>query len=171
MNALAKSVITLMAFSLTACATGPFPSSAMKDVDPKVDFGVLKAQPDVYKGRAVQLAGRIVDVEPVEGGTLIVARSLPVRGNQPVESITEPERPTGKFAFLYPGKIPPADLQFGNEFLVVAQMQGEKTRREPYLVARCVHVWRTGPLDEISDFPDWLDTYYPLEEQTYCSKS
>jgi starvation-inducible outer membrane lipoprotein len=142
----------------------------MKDVDPSVEFGVLKAQPDVYKGRVVQLAGRIVEVEPVKEGTLIVARSLPIVHNHPFESITVSESASGRFTVLYPGKINPADVVFGNEFMVVAQVQSGKSKGEPYVVARCLHVWKTGPLDEIADFPDWLDTYQPLEERTYCAR-
>ena len=40
-------------------------------------------------------------------------------------------------------------------------------RLAPYLVARCVHVWKTGRY-AISDFPNLPGGYYPLEQQTYC---
>lgn len=149
----------------------------MKDVDPRVEFGVLKAQPDVYKGRLVQLAGRIVDIEQEPNGTLLVVRNLPIKNNKPMDSVEESAQPSERFAVLYPGKIDPAGLRFGDEIVVVAQVQGEKSlrplaglyERPPYMVASCMHVWKTGG-DNISDFPDYVDTYYPLEEKTYCSK-
>jgi hypothetical protein len=43
-------------------------------------------------------------------------------------------------------------------------------RPAPYLVARCVHVWKTGRY-AVNDFPNLPDGYYPLEQQTYCLPS
>ena len=171
------SVVAVVVTALAGCSSAPFPPSLTKDVNPNIQFGVLEAQPDAYKGQAVQLAGRIVDVLPTAEGTLVVVQSLPIKNNQPLDSLDEPMASTGKFAFLYQGKITPAELRYGNEVMVLAQSQGSRTinvpgevpQHEPYLVARCVHIWETGE-DRISDFPDYLDTYFPLPERTYCTK-
>jgi starvation-inducible outer membrane lipoprotein len=167
------SVVAVVVTALAGCSSAPFPPSRTKDVNPNIQFGVLEAQPDAYKGQAVQLAGRIVDVLPTAEGTLVVVQSLPIKNNQPLDSLDEPMASTGKFAFLYQGKITPAELRYGNEVMVLAQSQGSRVIDvgipRPYLVARCVHIWETGE-DRISDFPDYLDTYFPLPERTYCTK-
>jgi starvation-inducible outer membrane lipoprotein len=177
MKILVQSAIFIFSASLMAC-TGQnlFPSNIISDVDSQSDFGVLRAQPDAFKGRAVQLAGRIIDVQEVEGGSLVLARELPI-DSAPVYGPKETPAPTGRFAFLYPGKIDPMGKRGGNKFVVVGVMNGTKavdfegaSVAKPYLEARCVHIWKTGNYYEISDFPHVTDGYYPLPEETYCAK-
>jgi len=153
-----------------------FPPDAMNNTA-SVEFGVLQAHPDVFKGRVVQLAGRIVGVEETTDGILILAQELPVK-KHPVFGPTETDKPTSAFAILYPGKVDRNALWFGNKFIVVAVPQGQKTlaidgipHTEPYVVARCMHVWKTGEYGSygIEDFPHTSDGYYPLEHQTYCT--
>lgn len=160
----------------TACTTPTiFPHSATSDMQ-NPGFGVMVADPDVFKGSAVQLAGRIIDVQPSSDGTLIVAQHLPVQ-KYPAYGPVETSEPTSRFAVFYPGQIDPAGLWTGNKFMVAADMHGSHTVnvdgatfQEPYAVARCMHIWKTGENYEIADFPHATDGYYPLEEQTYCKK-
>ena len=68
-----------------------FPPGTISDVASS-EFGVLQAKTDVFKGRVVQLAGRIVGVEESANGTIILARELPVE-KHPVFGPTETNKP------------------------------------------------------------------------------
>ena len=127
------------------------------------EFGVLQAKTDVFKGRVVQLAGRIVGIEKSASGTIILARELPVE-KHPVFGPAETNKPMKSFAVLYPGKVDRNALWFGNKFIVVAVADGQKTlaidgipRTEPYVIARCMHVWKTGAYGSygIEDYPSY----------------
>jgi outer membrane lipoprotein len=169
--------LSITCFVLAGCSTGPlFPPDTMSDVASS-EFGVLQAKTDVFKGRVVQLAGRIVGVEESASGTIILAQELPVE-KHPVFGPAETDKPSSAFAILYPGKVDRNALWFGNKFIVVAVAQGQQTfaidgisHTEPYVVARCMHVWKTGSYGSygIEDFPHTADGYYPLEHQTYCA--
>ena len=170
--------LSITSLLLAGCSTGPlFPPDTTSDVS-SPEFGVLQAKTDVFKGRVVQLAGRIVGMEESASGTIILARELPVE-KHPVFGPTETSKPTSSFAILFPGKVDENALWFGNKFIVVAVAQGAKTlaiegiaRTEPYVVARCMHVWKTGAYGSyaIEDYPHTTDGYYPLEHQTYCAQ-
>lgn len=138
------------------------------------------AEPDAYKGRAIQLAGSIVGSQKTEKGTLILVKKLPV-AEHPVFGPVEVARQTGeKFTIFYPGKVDPAGLWFGNKLMVIAVADGNKAvtipdgipRVTPYVTARCMHVWKTGAYGsyQISDFPYTPDQYYPLPQETYCAR-
>jgi starvation-inducible outer membrane lipoprotein len=184
MKVLTTSVISILIAPLIACAAPTlFPPQALQGVTTQQpEFGVLEAQPDVYKGRAVQLAGRIIEVQEVEGGSLILAREMPVDttpayGPKETHVPRDIQAPTGRFAFLYPGKIDSLGQTKGNKFIVVGVMEGAKlvtfdgiSVPNLYLRARCVHIWKTGKYYEISDFPNVADGYYALPEETYCAK-
>ncbi|HET9130744.1 MAG TPA: Slp family lipoprotein [Terriglobia bacterium] len=161
---------------VTACSTPLFPPSVTQDVT-ALEFGVLQAQPDVFRGQVVQLGGRIVGAEETKDGMLIRVQELPV-DKHPVYGPSETLSPTMEFAILYRGKVDPAGIQFGNKLIVVALAKGSQSvnvdgapRMEPYLVARCMHVWKTGEYGSygIEDFPHTVDGYWPLEHETYCS--
>ena len=162
---------------LAGCSTDPlFPTDTFSEVA-SPEFGVLQAKTDVFKGRVVQLAGRIVGVEESANGTIILARELPME-KHPAFGPMETNKPMPSFAILYQGKVDRNALWFGNKFIVLAVSQGQKTlaidgipRTEPYVVARCMHVWKTGEYGSygIDDFPHTADGYYPLEHQTYCT--
>jgi len=135
----------------------------------------LKAKPELYKGRAVQLAGRIIDVEQTQKGPLIEARSLPIRNNQPVESLMQRDQPGGKFVAFFPGTMSSDDLEIGNVFLVVGQLQEEQKASlktiapigQLYLIARCLHVWENGRYS-VAEYPDIKEHY--VVAHTYCSR-
>jgi len=160
---------------VAGCSAPLFPPSVTRDVAP-VEFGVLEARPDVFRGKVVQLAGRIVGVEEGPTGTVIRAQELALR-DHPVYGPAETMHPTSEFAILYPGKIEPSGLWYGNKLVVIAVAHGVQavnvqgaSRMEPYVIARCMHIWKTGGygLYGIEDFPHTQDGYWPLEHQTYC---
>lgn len=171
-------VLIVAGLFLTGCSTPAlFPPEATQNVAPS-EFGVLHAQPDVFKGRVVQLAGRIVGVEESANGFLIRAQELPFQ-EHPAYGPAETFNRTPEFAIDYRGKLDAPALWFGNKLVVLAVAQGDQNisvdgavRKEPFVVAKCMHVWKTGEYGSygISDFPHVTDTYYPLEHETYCVK-
>jgi outer membrane lipoprotein len=173
-------VFGIACFVLAGCSSSPlFPPETVSDVTTP-EFGVLQAKTDVFSGRAVQVAGRIIGVEESANGSMILAQELPVV-KHPAFGPTEPtvtDKPASSFFILYKGKVDPHALWFGNKFIVVGVDEGQRTlaidgipRTKPYLVARCMHVWKTGGYGSygIDDFPYTTDGYYPLEHQTYCA--
>ena len=179
MSVMRTGLATVVCLVLEACATPQlFQSHIMHDVDTQFDFHAWREAPSTSKGRKVQLGGRIVEVEPTENGVLIIADQLPIV-EHPAYGPTAAGRRPGvfEFAFLYPGQIESSALTGGNRFIVVGTIQGAKAvmvggarKSEPYLIARCVHIWKTQG-NEISDFPMVGADYYPLEENTYCAAS
>ena len=177
MTPIMKSMSCLVGLIFVGCSTPSlFPPETTRDATP-LQFGVLEAKPDVFKGRVVQLAGRIVGVDRSADGILIRAQELPVV-RHPVYGPTEVAKGTPEFAILYPDKVDEKALWFGNKLIVIAVAQGSHSidvdgisRREPYIVARCMHVWKTGEYGSygIEEFPNLTDGYYPLEQQTYCA--
>jgi starvation-inducible outer membrane lipoprotein len=169
---------------LTTCllleACGPFslfPANVLKDVDTGFDFNAWRASPNANQGRKVQIGGRIIQAEPTAEGVLIVGEQLPIV-EHPVYGPATPKKRFGvyEYAFLYPGKMEPTALLPGNRFIVVGTTQKARvvsvegaSKSEPYLIADCVHIWKTGEKD-ISDFPEVGAGYYPLESDTYCVK-
>ena len=171
---------TALAFLLCLGACTPyqlFQPEIMQDVDSNFDFTAWRATPTAHMGHKVQLGGRIVQADAVENGVMIIAEQLPIV-NHPAYGPTDPGKRPGVFwfAFLYPGTIESSALLFGNRFIVVGTTQGPKVvivdgarKSQPYLIARCVHIWKTHGR-EISDFPSVGAGYEPLEENTYCTR-
>jgi len=177
MKPLINSLIGIIGMISMGCAAPSlFPPEETRDATP-LRFGVLEAKSDVFKGRVVQLAGRIVGVDQSTDGVLIRAQELPMV-RHPVYGPMEVGKGTPEFVILYPDKVDKKALWFGNKLVVIAVAQGSLSiamdgisRREPYVVARCMHVWKTGEYGSygIDEFPNLTDTYYPLEHQTYCA--
>ena len=177
MKPLLHSMISIVGIVSVGCSTPSlFPPDATRDAA-VLHFGVLEAKPDVFKRRVVQLAGRIVRVEQSGDGLLIRAQELPMK-QYPAYGPAETNKGTHEFAIMYPGKVDGKALWYGNKLVVVAVAQGSHevhvdglTRTAPYVVARCMHVWKTGEYGSyrIEDFPHLTDGYYPLEHQTYCA--
>ena len=167
---------TLLAVSVVSCAKPLFPPSAVKDLDPALQMGISNPEADVYfKDRLAQAGGRIIAIEQTSNGSLITAEELPL--TQSATEVVETAKPTGWFVFFYKGFIDPLGLQQGNKFILVGLVKGTQNvaingvqRLAPYVVARCVHVWKTGRY-AISDYPNVPGGYYPLEQQTYCLDS
>src|SRR5262245_58610015 len=178
MKSLLNCMVGIAGILSVGCSTPAwFPSEATRDSTP-TQFGVLEAKPDAFTGRVVQLAGRIVGVEQSADGILIRAQELPME-KYPVYGPAETNKGTVEFAILYPGKVDEKALWYGNKFVVVAVAKGSHPvavdgimRSAPYVVARCMHVWKTGEYGSygIADFPHTTDGYYSLEQETYCAK-
>ena len=155
-----------------SCSTPSlFPPEAKRDAVP-LQFGVLVAKPDVFKGRVVQLAGRIVGIDQSVDGILIRAQELPM---DPASRPAEIAKGTPQFGIMYPGKVDEKALWLGNKLIVIGLAEGSQAiqvdglmRTTPYVVARCMHIWKTGAY-AIKDYPHITDGYYPLEHQTYCA--
>lgn len=161
---------------LVACTEPLFPPAAIKDLDPSLQMGIFNPEADIYfKGHLAQAGGRIIAIEKRPDGILITAEELPL--TKASTRVVETAKSEGWFVFLYGGEIDPAGLQFGNEFIMVGLVEGHQRvtikgieKVAPYLIARCLHVWKTGRY-ATSDFPYLPDGYYPLEQQTYCLSS
>jgi hypothetical protein len=153
-----------------------FPPAAVKDLDPALQMGIFNPEADIYfKGHLAQAGGRIMAMEQTSDGILITAEELPL--TQASTRVVEAAKSSGWFVFLYEGQIDSPGLQQGNKFIMVGLVEGTQLvnikgtqRPAPYLVARCVHVWKTGRY-AVNDFPNLPDGYYPLEQQTYCLPS
>ena len=160
-------------FFLSGCSQPFFPPKAVRDVDPTMQISLFSSEVDTYfKGHVAQVGGRILSVAHSQKGFLITAHELPLKdGSSPP---SEKASPIGLFVFLFPGEIDPAGLQRGNEFVLIGEVQGvelvqaDTVRRPvPFLLARCLHVWKTGSF-AMADFPHLPAGYSPLEQQTYC---
>ena len=163
-------------YSVVACNEPLFPPAAVKDLDPALQMGIFNPEADIYfKGHLAQAGGRIIAIEQTPDGILITAEELPL--TQASTRVVETAKSVGWFVFLYGEQIDPAGLQQGNEFIMVGLVEGTQRvtikgvqRLAPYLVARCLHVWKSGRYAS-TDFPNLPDGYYPLEQQTYCLSS
>jgi starvation-inducible outer membrane lipoprotein len=138
-----------------------------------MQISIFSSEVDTYlKGRVAQVGGRMISARFSEKGTIITAHELPLKdGSSPPD---EKARPMGIFVFLFAGQIDSAGIQPGNEFVLVGEVEGvelvqtDTVRRPvPFLVARCVHVWKSGSY-AMADFPHLPGGYSPLEQHTYC---
>ena len=166
--------IFLICASLGACTPIQlFPKDVMEGVETNFDFTAWKIAPNARLNRKVQLGGRIVQAESVEGQTTIIAMQLPIV-EHPAYGPRETGKRTGEFAILFTGKSGPNALAVGNRLIVVGTTRKAQVvavddvkRSLPTVVARCLHIWKTGGR-EISEFPSVGAGYEPLEEDTYC---
>jgi starvation-inducible outer membrane lipoprotein len=162
--------------SVVACTQPLFPSAAVKDLDPALQMGIFNSEADVYfKGHLAQAGGRIIANERTSDGILITAEELPLTKGS--TSVVETAKSEGWFVFLYRGQIDRPALEYANKLIMVGVVEGNQRitikgvpRTVPYLVARCLHVWKTGRY-AVSDYPNLPDGYFPLEQQTYCLPS
>ena len=173
---LAIAVSGVVLFS-QACSSVPiFPKNDSPEVK---EFGVLVAEPDVYRGRAMKLAGRMIAVENTEKGTLIHAEWLPYPKDGQYGPSTNQIVRQDRFTLLYPGSLDSLGAWKGNRFIMMGKIEGTqdvvasmtgRTKPVPYMVARCLHVWKIG--DNLWwDQPDTEPTGYPYLQETYCSKA
>ena len=74
MKSLALGFALVAGLTAAGCSTPSlFPPDATSNLVPS-EFGVVQAQPDVFKGRVVQMAGRIVGVEESAASIADLAR-------------------------------------------------------------------------------------------------
>lgn len=177
MRAILVGSVAILTATLVACGHVPvFPPDVKEGIDKTFDFNSWRATPSSSTGRKVQLGGRVMDSQTTSEGVLVIGKQLPIV-EHPAYGPTDSQRRPGafEFAFLYPGKLENTALSQGNRFIVIGTTQGGKavtvdgaTRNAPFMVARCVHIWRTRG-KEIADFSSSGAGYEPLEEATYCA--
>ncbi len=159
-----------------------FPAPSPNHTSPEFrmeEFGAVVAQPDVYRGRAVRLAGRIVRVEKTEKGTEILADWLPFPAKGQYGPGSNKFDRQGRFSVLYPEPIHRWSSWQGNRFTMTGHLEGTvemidsftgTTATIPAMVARCLHLWETG--DNLwGDQPDNDFSGYPYRKQTYCTQN
>lgn len=172
-------VAAVLALTLGCSGVATFPDNGAAAVSSGSEFGVLVAKPDTYQGRAIRLAGRIVDVETTDRGTMIIAEWLPfpVPGQNGPGMLSGKE--PGRFTLLYAGKLDPMSTMYGNKFVVAGAVKGTKdmitwqgtSESVPYVEARCLHVWKSGAGEVADNVPDTEASGFPALEQTYCAHS
>ena len=168
----------LLPFFVGCSSTPSFPVNGGEIVQSESEFGVLTATPDVYEGRAIKLAGRIIAIESTENGTILLAEWLPFPKDQREGPIPTTRLSGDRFELFYPGKLDKEGMLNGNKFLVLGKIaEPTKGTRKPglepelpFINAKCLNIWKTGSGD-LDTAPDVENAGYPLLPQTYCSET
>jgi alkaline phosphatase D len=137
---------------------------------------IFSPEAETYlKNHLVQVGGRIIDMDKTEEGILITVEELPLTKSATMVAESAPS--AGRFVLLYTHRIDPAALQPGNKLMVVGLLNGTRKvtingawKPVPFVIARCMHVWKTGRY-AINDFPHLPGGYYALRHETYCLNS
>jgi len=170
-------VLALCLASVGCAQPALFSKEVLRGVEDNFDLTAWRSAPNASAGHTIKVGGKIVQADQTEPGMLIVGMQLPIV-EHPAYGPTEMGKRSDSFEFalLYAGKVDPGALSPGNRFIAVGLIQRTKVvevdgapKTEPYLLARCIHIWRTEGR-EIADFPNVGGGYYPLEEETYCTK-
>lgn len=177
-NIMILSAVSFLVFFTGCASTSIFPTHSGQAMKSESEFGVLTAQPDGFQGKAIKLAGRMIGVETTAKGTLVTAEWLPYPSSEYVGPAGPQVGASNRFVFFYPGKLDSEGSLHGNKFLVVGKREGSQSigtfrgtsRSLPYIMARCLHVWKTGD-DEIEVQPDVKNSDFPVMEETYCSNT
>ena len=167
--------LMLAGFLLSACgAPQLFPPPVMDGTDTHFDFVVWKNAPNAQVDKKVQLGGQAFEVIESEGETLIVVRQQPIV-YVPAYGPRSRGRRTGEFVVSYTGRLPANAIAKGHKLIVIGTTQ--KTRvialedgkqTFPAIRAFCIHVWKTGMRDDISEFSSVGAGNESLEENTHC---
>ncbi|HKN88080.1 MAG TPA: Slp family lipoprotein [Nitrospiraceae bacterium] len=178
MPRIGSAFVIALGLAFTGCShPALFSKDVLRSVDENFDLTAWRSAPNASAGHTIKVGGKLVQADLMERGTLIVGMQLPIV-EHPAYGPTEMGKRSDSFEFalLYSGKIDPGALSPGNRFIAVGLIQRTKVvevdgapKTEPYLLARCIHIWRTEGR-EIADFPNVGGGYYPLEEDTYCTK-
>jgi starvation-inducible outer membrane lipoprotein len=173
---LSTRILSLTFAGLLASACGApqlFPKDVMDGVDANFDFIAWKNAPNANLDRKVQLGGQLVESESTEHETLLIVRQLPIV-EHPAYGPKETGKRTGEFVIVFSGTLPSNTLAHGHRLIVVGAVQKARVvtvedskRTLPAVLARCLHIWKTGGRD-IADFTSVGAGYEPLEEDTYC---
>lgn len=176
MRRIGSAFIIVLAFA--ACAQPSlFTKDALRDVEDNFDLSAWKSSPNASAGHTIKVGGKIVQADRTESGVLIVGMQLQIVEHPAYGPIEAGRRSGGfEFALLFPGTIDAKGLSPGNRFIAVGVIQRTKVvevdgarKTEPLLLTRCIHVWKTEGR-EIAEFPNVGAGYYPLEEDTYCTR-
>ena len=171
-------IIATYLFSQGCSSMTPFPGNGTQAVDQE-QFGVLVAKPDVYRGRAVKLAGRMIGVETTDRGTVVLAEWLPIPKTGEYGPSANRTDQQNRFTFLYPGAIDSEGSWKGNRFVMMGEIEGTQevvasmtghSQPLPFMVARCLHIWKIGD-NMWWDQPDTDPGGYPYLQKTYCANA
>jgi len=171
--------VIVFGVAFAACAQPSlFSKEVLRGVEENFDLTAWRSAPNASAGHTIKVGGKLVQAEQTERGMLIVGMQLPIV-EHPAYGPTEMGKRSDSFEFalFYAGTIDPGALSPGNRFIAMGLIQRTKVvevdgapKTEPYLHARCIHIWRTEGR-EIADFPSSSGGYYPLQEDTYCTKA
>jgi hypothetical protein len=178
MPGIGSAFVIALTLASGACAQPSlFTKDALHDVEDNFDLSTWKFSPNASTGHTIKVGGKIVQADLTEGGVLIVGMQLPIV-EHPAYGPIEAGRRSGSFEFalLFSGNIDAKGLSPGNRFIAVGIIQQTKVvevdgarKTEPLLLTRCIHIWKTEGR-EIAEFPNVGAGYYPLEEDTYCTR-
>ena len=182
---MALGVVGLIGLSQGCTHAPSFPQTDNPEITTAEDFDMMVTDANNLKGKTIKIAGKKVRVEKKDDGLIVIAEWLPFPTDDlhftdtPPSQTDAAKKPGGRrFTFLYPGAkgTDPSLTWKGNKFILLADIQGKKmtptsltgrTTSVPYLVARCIRVWKTGG-SEIPHAPDTEFTAYPPLARTYC---
>jgi starvation-inducible outer membrane lipoprotein len=164
----------LCLFMALSCARDPL-REKMESLPVEPPASIFDSEADTYlRGKLTRVGGQMIRSASRADRLEVVAYELPLTKDKPVRP-QDSAKPTGLFVFSFAGSIDTAGLQHGNKFLVVGRAEGTRTvddqsvpRLVPFIVARCIHVWKTGDT-RIDDFTNSSDGYISLVQQTYCT--
>ena len=158
-----------------ACMSHVFPPAVLKGVDHDFDFSRWRMVPSQLPPTKIQLGGRIIETQAIDGALTIVTAELPIV-RYPAYGPKQ-GKSKGEFVITHHGKIDPPFLHAGNRLMVVGMTRGTKLvgvddvmRSLPWVEADCIHIWKTGDVD-IADFASSGAGYGVLEEETFCRSS
>ncbi|MGE3151705.1 MAG: Slp family lipoprotein [Nitrospiraceae bacterium] len=169
-------LLVFLSIGVAACARTPvFSPEVRQGVDHDFDFAAWRMMPSAQVGRKVQLGGRIIEADIRADQIVVIVTHLPIV-EHPAFGPKDTGKRSGEYAISYAGHIDAKWLVAGNHLMVVGTTERPKAvivddvqRSLPSLIARCVHIWKTGR-KEIAEFPfNAGGGYEPLEEETFCS--
>jgi len=179
MPRIGSAFVIALSLAFAGCAhPALFSKEVLRNVEENFDLTAWRSAPNASAGHTIKVGGKIVQADQTERGLLIVGMQLPIVEHPAFGPMEMGKRSDSfEFALLYADKIDPGALSPGNRFIAVGLIQRTKVvevdgapKTEPFLLARCIHIWRTEGR-EIADFPSSSGGYYPLQEDTYCAKA
>ena len=177
MKSIVVGILIFTGLGSIGCAPSKvFPPEAMQGVDPDFDFTRWRMLPNQAEAKKIQLGGQIVQSESTGETITLVVAQLPIV-EHPAYGPKDTGKSKGEFAISYRGKIESSFLQRGNHIMVVGMTQAPKVvsvddlpKSLPSVMAKCLHIWKTGGR-EIAEFPfNTGGGYEPLEEKTVCTE-
>ena len=151
-------VLTAAALALlvSACSGSKvIPPELEGQIDRSASFRDLQASPSMMQGRTLVLGGEVLGARRVQDGVELEILQLPVKDDDPPsERRTESQ---GRFLAIDHGAQDPAAFPPGTRLTVVAEVQGEDTRRldestyrYPIVDVKHMYVWNEDQYRERS---------------------
>lgn len=141
---------------LHACAPVISPQ-LLQQVDHELNYHVLAADPEAYKGKMVLLGGTIVNTTPKTGETEIevVQKDLLSSGEPRLT-----DKSGGRFLVIVDRFLDPAIYKSGRDLTAAGKVQGSMVRRigeidyrYPVIAALELHLWQPWPPPSATFYP------------------